>query len=162
MRLPNDYGDGRSTLIFGEFVRHQGGRLYTVDIEPRHIVNCRKVTRRLARRISYHVGDSIEFLRSLARDRTLNRIDLLYLDSFDYALGIEQEDERLASQRHCLAELEAALPLLSPHALVLIDDADLIGGGKPALAKRRLLELGWALLVEDYQVLFASPKSVNA
>jgi len=75
MRLPNDYGDGGSTLIFGEFVRHLGGRLYTVDIEPRHIANCRKVTRRFARRISYHVGDSIEFLRSLARDHSLNRID---------------------------------------------------------------------------------------
>ena len=162
MRLPNDYGDGGSTRIFGEFLKHLGGRLYTVDIEPRHIANCRKVTRRFARRISYHVGDSIEFLRSLARDHSLNRIDLLYLDSFDYALGIEQDDERLASQRHCLAELEAALPLLAPQALVLIDDADLIGGGKPALAKGRLLELGWTLVIDDYQLLFDAPKSVTA
>jgi len=80
-------------------------------------------------------------------------IDLLYLDSFDYPEGPD-DALRDASQQHCRNELEAALPFLAPSAIVLIDDGDLPGGGKPRLAKERLAQLGWTCVLDEYQTLW--------
>lgn len=151
-RLEWDAGDGSSTLLLGEFVRRHGGRLHTVDINPSNMATCRRLTRRDWWRISYHVADSVGFLSTFARRG--RRIDLLYLDSFDYPLGADEDAGRDSAQRHCLAELEAALPALSPRALVLFDDAALPGGGKPRLASERLRELGWTCVAHVYQTLF--------
>jgi hypothetical protein len=114
---------------------------------------CRRITRRWAKRISYNVGDSAAYLSDWAAGRPGVPIDLLYLDSWDYPVSGD-DGSRAASQRHCLAELEAALPVLQEHSLVLIDDGALPGGGKPLLAKRRLAELGWTCLVDAYQTLW--------
>jgi hypothetical protein len=81
---------------------------------------------------------------------------LLYLDSWDYPVGAD-DGSRAASQEHCLGELDAALPSLHARSLVLIDDGDLPGGGKPLLAKRRLADLGWSPLVDAYQTLWSAP-----
>src|SRR6185369_1699385 len=97
--------------------------------EPRHIALARGFVGSHGL-ITLVVGDSIEFLKAFP-----NRIDLLYLDSFDYNRG-----DPGPAQRHALAEILAAFPKLGPKACVLVDDNDPVGGGKGELAKGFLAE----------------------
>lgn len=152
VREKNDYGAGYSTVLFGEVLARFGGRLHTVDISQRNIAVCRRLIKPYAARIATYVGDSIAFLREWPATHPDTPIDLLYLDSFDYP--VFEERPREPSQQHCLGELDAALPSLGERAVVLIDDADLPGGGKPLFAKRRLSELGWRCELDDYQTLW--------
>lgn len=119
--------------------------------------------------------------RDPIRPRAGSAIDLLYLDSFDYPYGTLLEayggksdiesarkivegmsDEAIVDrfgsviapcQEHCLAEIQAAAPSLTPGAVVLIDDV-LPGGGKPRLAKEWMRAQGWLHVLEDYQTLW--------
>jgi len=153
VRQRGDYSAGYSTVIFADLAERYGGHVHTVDLSARNMELCRRITRRWAKHLSYNVGDSAAFLAGWAATRPSTPIDLLYLDSWDYPVSGD-DGSREASQRHCLAELEAALPVLQENSLVLIDDGALPGGGKPLLAKRRLAELGWRCLVDAYQTLW--------
>ncbi|MBD5634147.1 MAG: class I SAM-dependent methyltransferase [Candidatus Eremiobacteraeota bacterium] len=156
VRERNDYSAGYSTVVFAQLVESYGGHVYTVDLSRRNMDLCRRITRRYAKHITYGVDDSIAYLSRWATTCAGRPIDLLYLDSWDYPIA-EDDGSRAASQRHCLGELEAALPFLHARSLVLIDDGDLPGGGKPLLAKRRLSDLGWICLVDAYQTLWSAP-----
>jgi hypothetical protein len=163
-RLENDWGAGMSTVLFGDYLKHYGGKLYTVDIEPRNIELCKKVTEEFKDNIEYVVGDSVEFLKKLD-----DRIDLLYLDSIDYPYGEMLNDyggqadlvvaieklnaipndivaEKYAdlinpSQEHQLNEYRAAKTKLCTNwSVILLDDNDLPGGGKCRLTKQELLK----------------------
>lgn len=153
VRESNDYSAGYSTVLFGELLSRYGGRLHSVDLSARNVELCRKLTRPFAAFVTVHAGDSVTFLREWPRSYPNTPIDLLYLDSLDYPMA-SKDGPREPSQQHCLAELEAALPSLGPRAIVLIDDSDLPGGGKPLLARRRLAELGWRCELDDYQTLW--------
>jgi hypothetical protein len=156
VRERNDYSAGYSTVLFAQLVERYGGHVFTVDVSARNMELCRRVTRRYAKHITYGVDDSIDFLHDWKRTGASRPIDLLYLDSWDYP--IEADDgSRAASQEHCLGELDAALPFLHARSLVLIDDGDLPGGGKPLFAKRRLEELGWVCEIDAYQTLWSAP-----
>jgi hypothetical protein len=118
----------------------------------------------------------VQFLRSGLEDRSgfSGRIDLLYLDSFDFPFAellehagrdelAQLDDDAVAErfpdlilppQRHCLAELEAARPYLGEQSIVLIDDNDFPGGGKARLARRRLYEWGWTCLLDLQQTVW--------
>jgi hypothetical protein len=158
VRERNDYSAGYSTVVFAELAERYGGRVFTVDLNARNMTLCRRVTKRWARLVSYNVGDSIAYLVAWPDGEGAGRgIDLLYLDSWDYPIAPGEDADREASQRHCLGELEAALPYLGPQSIVLIDDGDLPGGGKPRLAKQRLAELGWECVIDAYQTLWRPP-----
>ena len=152
VREKNDFSAGYSSVLFGEFLERYGGHLHSVDISERNVVICRKLMRRYARFATVYQSDSIAFLRDWPRLSGDAPIDLLYLDSLDYP--VYNEFPREESQQHCLGELEAALSSLSTNAIVLIDDSDLPGGGKPLLAKQRLAELGWHNEIDGYQTLW--------
>ncbi|MFY9781370.1 MAG: class I SAM-dependent methyltransferase [Candidatus Baltobacteraceae bacterium] len=156
VREKNDYSAGYSTVLFGELLTRGGGKLFTVDLSERNMALCKRFTKRFAPLISYNVSDSVEYLRAWSRAPKPQTIDLLYLDSWDYPVSAEHGEPE-PSQRHCLLEFEAALPALSERGIVLIDDGDLPGGGKPKLAKARLAELGWACEIDDYQTLWTAP-----
>ena len=153
VREKNDYSAGYSSVLFGGFLERYGGRLYSVDISARNIETCRKLTRRYAEFAKAYQSDSVAFLREWPVMSEKSPIDLLYLDSLDYPLN--NEFPRELSQQHCLEELDAALPSLAPRAIVLIDDADMPGGGKPLLARNRLSELGFHCELDDYQTLWS-------
>ncbi|MGH7329444.1 MAG: hypothetical protein ACREJX_13945, partial [Polyangiaceae bacterium] len=119
---------------------------------------CRKLTRPFGDLITVDLGDSVGFLRNWAQAHSGTPIDLLYLDSLDYPVA-PKDGPREPSQQHCLAELDAALPSLAPRAIVLIDDADLPGGGKARFARERLAQLGWRCDLDDYQTLWAHDES---
>jgi len=179
-----DWGAGCSTKLFVEHINKTDGRLHTVDNSPEHIEKCRKLTDGYEKHINYHTMCSLDFFGN-ERPQTISTygVDLLYLDSFDYPYGrmleeyggktdIEQartimcglSEEEIVKrhrdiispcQEHCLEELKAAWNYLNPGAIVLIDDNDLPGGGKPRLAKKYLADSGIFLCVLDaYQTLW--------
>lgn len=176
--LENDWeGAGLSTVIFGEWASRHDGHLWTVDISPDAIAECKRLTPEYAEWITYCEADSVAFLSAFDQP-----IDLLYLDSYDYPYGslldlygghtdlnaaiasltalserevVERHGEIIeASQQHCQREIQAALPNLHQHSVVLIDDAALPGGGKPRLAREVLTAAGWECLLDSYQTLW--------
>lgn len=170
-------GAGNSTLVWAEWASHHDGEVTTVDVNADHLEACRRLTVDLREWITYVHMDSVTFLADSAP------IDLLYLDSFDYPYGtlldlyggktnlaaaiaslsamsergvVERHGEIIAeSQQHCRDELLAALPALHDRSIVLIDDADLPGGGKPRLAREFLIAAGWTCVLDAYQTLWA-------
>jgi hypothetical protein len=128
-------GDGWSTIFFRTMIDSYGGALYSVDIDSKHIDTSKSVVEREFGNLrnTYHCcQDSVSFLRAFDKP-----IDILYLDSLDYA-----GDDRAA--KHQLAEIEAAFDKLSPRSIVLLDDiCETIAHGKAALTIPFLEARGW-------------------
>lgn len=150
----NFSGDGQSTLLFGEFVSLRNGILYTIDIDPASMELAKKMTKDYQDYILYITSDSLSYLNSFNQ-----KIDLVYLDSLDYS-----EQNPADSQLHCLKEGQT---LLNPDKLgitfhrdtvILIDDADLKGGGKPGLLRDWLKTHNWICIYDDYQCLWVLGK----
>jgi cytochrome c-type biogenesis protein CcmH/NrfG len=113
--LDNWEGDGQSTVLFDKYVQDNGGDVHSVDIDPKATGLCRSLVSKCTQ---VHTGDSVSFLQKMARRESLPHLDLLYLDSFDL-----DPARPLASQIHHYRELEAALPMISPRTLVVVDDS---------------------------------------
>lgn len=88
-------------------------------------------------------SDSVRYLKSFGK-----QIDFLYLDSFDYDFNNPSP-----SQRHHLREIIAAYPWLTKESIVMIDDCDLAGGGKGVLVISYLINRGWKIAMQGYQVI---------
>ena len=134
-------GDGCSTRVLAHFVEQFGGRLWGVDNDIDSINAARTAIRDKPATLVH--SDSVEFLEGFTE-----RIDLLYLDSYDY-----DSHKPGPSQEHHLREAQAAIKHLAPDAVVLIDDCDLPGGGKGGLVIPYLESHGFHFLSEAYQVL---------
>lgn len=184
VRQADDWaGAGMSTLIFGEWAAEHGAHLWTVDNDAAHLALAADLTYSWEPWITYHLGDSIAFLQGTPSHLGPRRINLLYLDSLDYPYGelldlyggkadigkaivavsaltegqvIERHHDLIApAQRHAAKEMMAAIPYLSDHAIVLIDDAQLPGGGKARLARAVLEAEGFECILDSYQTLWA-------
>ncbi len=147
-RLKDDIGAGMSTSIFGEYVHRYGGRLVTVDFSEQNLNICRESTASFSDKIQYVFSDSLVFLKQLTETP-----GLIYLDSYDYDINGSDEDRRL-SQEHCLKEWLIVEPLLKDDTIVLLDDNDLPGGGKPKKVKADLSSKGWTCLLDWQQSLW--------
>lgn len=134
-------GDGMSTVLFDAFLRAYPGRLDSYDISPQACA----VARRLVgpERVTVHCEDSVAGLHAHP-----GPIDLLYLDSYDIDFSNPHP-----SATHHLRELEAALPKLSPGALVVVDD-NLPTAGKGMLVRQALDAQGVECLFDGYQLVF--------
>lgn len=88
-----------------------GTRFVTVDID-RASTDCAK---RHCKAAEIYTADSVTILGILASEG--NQADLLYLDSFDCDLN-----NPLPSANHHLREIGAALPMISPETMVVVDD----------------------------------------
>lgn len=111
-------GDGQSTVLFDRFISHRPGSLvHSVDIDHDATALCKTL---VSARTLVHTGDSVPFLRELARrpPQGFAHADLLYLDSYDVSF-----DSPHPSALHHLKELAAAANLLGPETLVVVDDA---------------------------------------
>ena len=179
-QVDNWEGDGMSSLVWGEWAATHNGHLTTVDADPGNLETCRTLTAEWADAITYVHDDSVHYMGTHTEP-----VDLLYLDSYDYplidllefvggyqdfavnvaklhALGddyiVEHHWDVIASsQKHAEREMLAALPLLHDRSLVLIDDANLPGGGKARLARTVLADAGWTCLLDAYQTLWEKP-----
>jgi len=111
-------GDGQSTILFDRFVSQwPGSVMHSVDIDPSATALCRTL---VSSGTQVHTGDSVPFLRQLARrpPEGFAAADLLYLDSYDVDF-----DAPHPSALHHMKELVAASRLIGPGTLVVVDDA---------------------------------------
>ncbi len=147
--LDNWLGDGQSTRIFDQLVRHCDGYLFTVDINP----NCATLTRQVCSDRTIAVtADSVEFLRALPGKKC---ISLLYLDSFD--LDVNNPEP---SSRHHLAELQSVIDSLDAGTVIAVDDNYIINGrliGKGQLIASMLEKLAVPLIFDGYQKVWQLP-----
>ena len=143
----NFYGDGGSTVLFGNWAYDRKAILSTVDISEQAIERAKDATVAWASHIDYFVSDSVAFLENFGK-----KIDFLYLDSFDYDIA-----NPTPSQEHHLREIKAAEKWLHEKSIVMIDDCDLPFGGKGKLVIEYLSNLGWKTLYSGYQVILTHP-----
>ncbi len=141
--LKDAKGDGASTVVFGQWAQKHDTILYSVDIDPQSIQNAAADLGDCRDHVKLVLGDSVEFLA-----RFKEPIDFLYLDSYDYD---EQDPE--PSQEHHLKEVLAVMPRLHDKSIILIDDCKLKGGGNGKLVIAYLLQHGWKVDRNAYQVL---------
>lgn len=132
-------GDGQSTLVWDAFVNHVGGKVYSVDLDPKAAALANSLTSDLTRVES---NDSVAYLTHLSTIGV--QADFLYLDSFD----IDWDDPE-PSMKHHERELIAARPMLKPGSIVAVDD------NKPHTGKGHLVGViaereEWDVLVDGY------------
>ncbi|MEM7174675.1 MAG: class I SAM-dependent methyltransferase [Chlamydiota bacterium] len=140
----NFIGDGGSTCIFADWAADHNAKLFSVDIDESALSMARNALNRKQKKyVHFAHSDSVEFLKKFDQ-----KIDFLYLDSYDYDLAQWEK-----SQRHCLNELKAAYPRLHENSIIMIDDCKLQFGGKGGLAIPYLINLGWKIVVDEYQVI---------
>lgn len=123
-------GDGGMTRFFGEYVEIYGGHIWTCDIEPSHIENCKLATEEYKQNITYVVDDSLNFLKSFDRE-----VDFLYLDSLDGNLP--------GAHDHQLKEVQNIYEKLTKNTIILLDDL----GSKTNSSIPFLINKGWVQLV---------------
>ena len=123
-RQENNFeGDGMSTTIFDTFVDYHGGELYSVDINPDNV----RFAMATAKKANITCSDSVKFLHQqskvwLSQNR---KIDLLYLDSFDFDMANPH-----TSSLHHIFELVAVMPCLQEGTMICVDDNfDTVGKG---------------------------------
>lgn len=135
--------DGASTAIFLGWITHHGGTLTSIDISAE---NCAFAKGLFGAWRNWHLlcGDAAQVITVYPQF-----INLLYLDSHDYDPADPQP-----AQNQCRQEYLAARHLLTAGSYLLVDDADLPGGGKPGLLEPLLAEDGWELIGSDYQKLW--------
>lgn len=147
-RQADDLGAGMSSSIFAEFLFRLGkGKLRSVDNNGYHLTVCASCVAPWISRVELACDDSIHYLTQ--HDEP---VDLLYLDSLDYPVGGDEGNITMqeAAQQHNLAEFKAIEDRLPEECVVLLDDNNLSGGGKPKLLKEYLFRKRWKCLL-DYQ-----------
>ena len=115
-RQENNFeGDGMSTTIFDTFIDYHGGEFYSVDINPDNIRFATATTKKA----NLTCSDSVKFLYNQAKIWTAQnrKIDLLYLDSFDFDLNNPHP-----SSLHHIFELAAIMPCLREGTMICVDD----------------------------------------
>ena len=149
IRKPNEegrIGDGWSTVNWDWYARRTDSKVHVVDINKDHIAHGKSIVPE-SEFITYYLDDSVNFLKKFE-----GRIDLLFLDSFDYC---GDEENQRACHYHSLNEVIAAWDKLSATCFVLIDDV--FNGewdGKGKLSIPYLLDNGFELMYHvDNQVL---------
>lgn len=145
--------DGASTFIFDDFINYYDGNVVSVDINPNNAKHANELT---SDRTEVYCSDSVEFLWNLPEKR---KIDLLYLDSFDF----EPEDP-IPSQKHHLKELCAAMTKLRKGSLIVVDDnantpefewfTKIAQGGKAGFVKDFMKSIGVEPLYDGYQIVW--------
>jgi hypothetical protein len=128
--------DGHSTLFWAS----TGHPVWSVDIDMRA---CQLAASYLQDYPNATVvcGDGIKFLRKFERP-----IGLLYLDGWDVIPGTDYAEQHLAAY-------QAARPHFAATSLILIDDTDLLMGGKGKLVLPAAIRDGYELLALGRQTM---------
>jgi len=141
--------NGAATIVFGKWAQINNAFLHSVDISEKSVdaAQAEVNKQKLQSHVTIHLSDSLVFLENFSE-----RVDFLYLDSYDYSDDIEIQ---VKSQEHHLKEFKAIEHQLHENSLVLIDDCDLPNGGKGKLVVAYMIENGWKILMNEYQILLA-------
>ena len=151
VRSLHDWGAGYSTVLFDAFINEHGsGEFHSVDITEKNVEFARTL---VSDKTKVHCADSVDFLEYHARmwaDQN-RRIDLLYLDSYDYNPGEEHE-----SSLHHIFELLAAQPAVKTGTMIAVDD-NLGDRGKGLYVKQYFEKLDIPLEHNGYQWIWIMP-----
>jgi hypothetical protein len=128
--------EGHSTLFFAE----TGAEVFTVDVNPRCADILVPATRQY-RNLNVYTADGIWFLKRFEKT-----IDLLYLDAWDVLPSLPFAEKHLEAYK-------VALPSLAKTCLVLIDDTDLLNGGKGRLTIPQMIRDGFELVTWGRQAM---------
>lgn len=177
-RQKDDLGAGMSTSIFAEYIHRYGGTLLIIDNVQRHLNIAKECIREwLSSKVFFYNSDSVSYLRQYE-----GKCSLLYLDSYDYPIGqmwdkydgrvdlpkamkiVESKSQKelmsefgdiiIPCQQHCLNEFKAVESNLDEDSIILVDDNNFPGGGKPGLLKPYLESKDWKSLLEGQQTLW--------
>lgn len=147
-----DWGAGCFTLMAAKALAHCNPTIYTIDIDAGAINRCRLMTQSHTEHIQYRRCTSEQFLRTYAPAKS---IDLAYLDT-----GYINPIEPTAHLQLREAKLIVERDLLSDNGIILIDDVrnqnvqgDTTGMGKSKYAIPYLLEQGFEIIEDEYQVM---------
>lgn len=147
IRLADNWlGDGQSTQIWDWIVRVKNGTALSVDIDP----DACKLAAKLCPDVQVYIDDSITFLRG----ELPPKIDLLYLDAFNYDQGSGRE---LSSMMHHAAELASAWDKLPSGCLIAVDDCASPNIGKHALVSVILKAVRVLPEIESYLTVWRKP-----
>ena len=143
-----DWGAGLFTRMAAEHLAPRSPRIHTVDVSPDAIAISRVITADFAWLITYHVLASEQFLSSFEHP-----IDLLYMDT-----GETGPEASLLHLRE--ATIVVRRELLSPHAIVLIDDVDVPGqpASKGTLSIPYFRAHGFDVVRSGYQAVLERPR----
>ena len=133
---PECCNEGHSTPYFAE----TGAEVFTVDVNPRCADVLVPFTRKY-RNLHVHTADGIWFLKKFEQP-----IDVLYLDAWDVTPSLDYAGKHLEAYR-------AAIPHLAPTCLILIDDTDILNGGKGRLAIPQMIRDGFELVTWGRQAM---------
>jgi hypothetical protein len=154
-----DWGAGFFTRMAAVALNHTNPHIHTVDICSSHIKRCQIMTSDFADRIDYHIADSVTFLKNCYFPE---KIHLLYLDTGDMS-PIEPTAELQLEE----AKVIVARDLIAEGGFILIDDVrnqtpkkfgDTSGLGKSKYSLPFLLDHGFNLVMDEYQVLLQKQK----
>ena len=147
INLPSICGDGASTLIFALWCSRNNAKIYTVDIDPICIDNCKLNIAALGLTdvVEFVVSDSVAFLETCP----LTHLQFLFLDSYDF-----DYNDPVPSQMHHLKEYLAVKDKLADQCCILIDDCGLPHGGKGFYVEQHLPRDKFTLLQSGYQHLY--------
>jgi hypothetical protein len=154
-----DWGAGFFTRMAAIALSDLFLQIHTVDIVPSHIERCKIMTQDVSRMISYHVKNSIDFLKEYDASK---KIDLLYLDTGDMTpieptALLQLEEVKIVIERD----------LISEKGLILIDDVknrtprsfgDLSDLGKSKHSIPYLISNGFEIIIDEYQVVLSKCK----
>lgn len=131
LRTPGNWaGDGQSTVLFDRYVCHCGGKVYSIDIDPKNSETTKPL---VSHCVTFIVEDSLKFLPRLEEP-----IDLLYLDSLD--------GNYPGTQEHMLKEFQSARHCLRQGSILFIDDRSYKG---PLLIQHIDGDLHWPVLTRS-------------
>lgn len=148
---------GCSTVLFGQWVKNRNelynsrknvsmARLYSVDNQAEKIKQAKTTYEKypeIIKNIQFsHHEKMVDFITSFDK-----QIDILYIDSNGNSNSID-------NKRAHLAEIRAALPKLSKHAMVVIDNIKL---GHGDLVIQELATKGFKILSDDFQAIITKP-----
>lgn len=144
IRQDEDFrGAGFSTLLLGMFAASRGGRLISIDHEPKHCDLARRTVVCLGAGVEVVESDSVAWIQQ----NTLP-MDVLYLDSLDTDLE--------GCAEHSLREIQAAHGHLHEGSIVAWDDTSYSNGsftGAGALGVPWMLARGWQILHSGHQTI---------
>lgn len=146
--LKGTRSNGAATLVFGKWAKKNGAFVHSVDINIHSVEKAQAEVdkQKLGDFVKIYHSDSLPFLKHFDQ-----KVDLLYLDSYDYSHS--DPDIQKASQQHHLEEFKNIESQLHENSIVLIDDCDLPNGGKGKRVIEYMLNRGWNIVVDSYQVL---------
>lgn len=136
-------GDGQSTQVWNWLINKAGGSAISFDIDRGAVAYAKSV----APLVDVHCIDSIQGLRMIPNPE---RLDFLYLDSYDLDSGID-------SATHHLAELASIYTRLKSGCLIAVDDCVSDERGKHRFVRGFLNKIGVNPIQTGYVTIWKKP-----